>query len=692
MIDHQGGRSRSERTKKELEDMLQKEMAALSPAEREALEIVLKELSQPKTGVPTLLDTLTKIEYTRTPVDMETFVRDPYYLGNTCDNIYPKLLADLEELFSGGYHEAIWTGSIGYGKTHVATIGVCRVLYELSCMKDPHKSFGLAHGSNLSIVCTSVSEALAVKVVFEAIATKIKSSPFFEENFPFEDTKKEMRFPGGIWVAARSSTDTSALGLNAIGALMDEQNFLAPRSEREIKLGIADRAETIYNTIMRRMKSRFERHGKLPGMLFVVSSKKTVDDFTAKRIRESKGDPTVFVRDYALWDTKPEDQYSAKRFWVLGGNETVPSRILKDEEYEQLKDKMAENVSFVHVPEDFRRDFERDIEGSLRDLAGVATVAINPFIHRREKIIDAIDRSRIHPFSTPTYDPSKGGTFLWGGMVQEVTERGYVSPDTSSRLLRPIINPKAVRHVHIDPSLTGDATGFVMAHVSGWKDVARRGEDGKEYIERAPTYIVDVMLRIVPPVGGELIFGEQRRMIYDLVAHGYIVTGVTMDGWNTPDSLQQLNQRGFNAEKLSVDTSTDPYENLKTALYEDRVSYYEYQPLIEELQQLEKRYDLRKTKIDHPPKGRKDVADALAGCLFALQKRGTTQPLPFMRSVSPKQDAWMEEQQQAMMAGNDGSAINTDVMVPAFIRGGNRGDGGGNGGWGGGDDGGWYPG
>src|SRR6266481_3893670 len=111
MIDTKGGRSRSERTKEELEEMLKKEMAALSPVEREALEIVMKELSQPKGEAPTLLDTLTKIEYKRTPVDMETFIKDPYYLGNTCDNIYPKLLKDLEELFSGGYHEAVWTGS-----------------------------------------------------------------------------------------------------------------------------------------------------------------------------------------------------------------------------------------------------------------------------------------------------------------------------------------------------------------------------------------------------------------------------------------------------------------------------------------------------------------------------------------------------------------------------------------------------
>lgn len=687
MIKNKNGRAKSHRTKAELEAMLAKEMATLNPEEREALNIVIRELANPPADASnTFLDVLGKVEYKRTPVDMETFVRDPYYLGATCENIYPILMNDLTQLFSGGYHEAIFTGSIGWGKTHIATIGVARILYELSCMQDPHKSYGLAHGSNLSFVCTSVNETLAIKVVFESLATKIKSSPYFEENFPYEDTKKDLRFPGGIWVAARASTDTSALGLNAIGALMDETNFL-PRTAKEMQSGVLDRAETIYNTIQRRMKSRFERQGKLPGMLFVVSSKKTMDDFTAKRIRDSHEDPTVFVRDYALWDTKPEDQYTTKRFWVLCGTDSIPSRILTDEDYKQFSEKLPEGATLVDVPEDFRKDFERDLEGSIRDLAGVATVAINPFIHRREKIQEAIDVTRAHPFSTLVYDASKGGHFLWDAMVREVNERGF--SDTTNRVLRPILNPKALRHIHIDPSLRGDATGFVMTHVGGFKDVVRRGEDGKQFMERAPIYTVDLMLRIVPPTGDEIVLADLRHIVYDLSAHGYLITGVTLDSWQSADTIQQLNSRGYQSQILSVDTSTDPYENLKTALYEDRVKYYEYPPLLEELAQLERHYNGKKTKIDHPAKGRKDVADALAASCFALSTKGTAQPLPIMRGLSYSGDAWLEEQQQSVMAGNKEAPTNTDLL-PAFLKGGGGGGGGWDGGSGGG--GGWYPG
>jgi hypothetical protein len=478
---------------------------------------------------------------------------------------------------------------------------------------------------------------------------------------------------------------------------MDEQNFLA-RTAKEAQMGIVDRAETIYNTIQRRMKSRFERHGKLPGMLFIVSSKKTMDDFTARRIRDSKDDPTVFVRDYALWDTKPEDQYSKDRFWVLCGNDTVPSKVLTDVEYLKLKDNVPENATLIAAPEDFRRDFERDLEGSIRDLAGVATVAINPFIQRREKLMECVDHTRSHPFSTLVYDPSKPGNFLWSKMVKESPERGFTgNPHESSLQLRPILNPRVPRHIHIDPSLRGDATGFVMAHIGGWTDVVRRSDDKKEYLERAPIYVVDLMLRIVPPTGGEIVLGELRHLVYDLAAHGYMITGVTLDSWQSADTIQQLNQRGFQSKVLSVDVTTDPYENLKTALYENRVSYYEYTPVIEELQQLERKFDGRRTKIDHPPKGKKDVADALSAALFALSTTGVAQPLPFMKSVSYTGDAWLKKQQQSALAGHKTASSNTEL--PAFYKGdgndkGNGGWGSGGGGWGSGGwgDGGGYTG
>lgn len=670
-ISLKNGRARSERSPEEVEDLLRKELELLSPAERATLEIVLKELQQktPKADEKRLIDVLGSSEYKTPPVDMRTFIKDPYYLGATCDNVYPKLMDDLVELFEGGYYfEAIFTGSIGWGKTFIASIGLCRILYELSCMKDPHASFGLAKDTNIAIVCFSVSEALATKVVYENIVTKIKASPYFQQHFPFEPTKKELRFPNSVWVAPRASTDTSALGLNTISAIIDETNFLA---KRQTVLGEESRAETLYNTIKRRMKSRFQRQGKLPGMLFVVSSKKTHDDFTAKRITESLNDPTTFVRDYAIWDVKPEDYFKTKRFWVLCGNAETASKILSDEEAAQYKDNVPEGSVLIDIPEDFRRDFEVNLEGAIRDIAGVATVTVQPFIQRREKIRDAVDPTRSHPFSSVVYDMSKGGVFVWDQMVAMKTEKA--PGRVEFQRLRPIINPNAARRIHIDIGLRKDALGLCMAHVSGWKDVIRRTDDGREFVERAPLYTVDLVLRVVPPIGGEVLLSEVRHLVYDLSAHGYMITGISLDQFQSADSLQIFSSRGYQATLLSVDTTPAPYDNLKMALYEDRVRMYSYQPLLDELTFLQEDLSGNRRKIDHPPNGSKDIADALAASLYALSQQKLVEPLPILRSMSYSGDAWMEEQRQSGLAGNPSASGNSSLM-PAFLLGTGRDD------------------
>lgn len=668
------GHSRSVRSREETLELLHKELEALTPEEREALEIAMSQVLS-GTEVPELYEAIDELEWVQKPVPLETFVKDPYYLGNTCDTLYARLLEDLKDLFKDGtYREAIFTGSIGWGKTFTASIGICYMLHQLGCMRDPHRSFGIAANSNISVVCLSVNEVLATKVAYENIATKIEASPWFQEHFPFKKTKKELRFPRHIWVAARATTDSSVLGLNVIGGLLDETNFMSKSKGSDPRFNLDGQAQVLYNAMQRRMKSRFERKGQLPGMLFVVSSKQTADDFTAKRIRDSTADPTIFVRDYSLWDVKPPEYYAGDWFHVIVGSDSTPSRMLKeDEDPEVAKKTLAEGCVLLPVPEEYRLDFERDLDGAVRDLAGVATVAVSPYISRREKIEAAINYKRQHPFTSESWDPSQAGRFRWEKMVALKAERDF--GDTFSTLNRPIINPNAARHIHIDPSLTGDCTGFAMGHVAGFTEVTRRDEDGGRFAERAPVICLDAALRIVPPLGDEIQLGDLRRLIYQLTDKGYVITRVTMDSWQSAEAIQKLQQKGYNAEVLSVDRTMSPYEVLKEALYDGRLELYDYPPLIRELRELE--HDRVKRKVDHPPRGSKDVADALAGICYSLTENSLNQPMPFVRSTPMYSgDAWMQEQIQHSMAAatrrdmeTSGDGAVDGGLLPAFLVG-----------------------
>jgi intein/homing endonuclease len=932
-----------------------------------------------------------------------------------------------------GTHNLI-ANQIVVHNTFVCTIGIARVLYEISCLKDPHKTFGLAKDTNITLACFSVNEELATKVVFENIKTKITASPYFMQNFPFSATKKELRFPHNVWVAPRATTDTSALGLNVISAFMDEGNFLPKRGKYSAAAGVVDHADLIYSSLKRRMKSRFEKAGKLPGILFIASSKTTHEDFVSRRLKEARDDPTLFVRDYALWEIKPEDYYSVDKFHVLVGNETIPSKILDPGEADRIRPSLPDGTLIIGVPEDFKLDFERDLEGcftgdttvslldgrevalqdlqgedsfwvysfgpdgrmypgrghsarqthadaeiveveldngekirctpnhrfmlrdgtykeardlaagtslmplyrrkdrhgyemlksnmggrwvhthrlvareayrsgarlgetevvhhvdfhstnntpenlqvmedqdhyalhtarlpltlhrpdvwaksattrrekyktdpayqaqmlgkvssmhaaysgtdehrataqrvgltygfgrdvptdaqrqaqrdngtknitalnasdrnpskkpenraaagsrlravdpailaagrqkglhsryhegmfetcalcrgeaapspatvrsrhqrkhtgkyrdclicnppnnhkvvavrpagrapvfditvdthhnfsltagvvvhnSIKDIAGCSVVSVSPFIQRREKLVDAVEQDKKtygadrHFFSKPEYDPSKGGQFVWEKAVR-------LTPDPSMRgqtdMMRPIINPNAMRHVHIDIGLRHDALGLCMAHIGSFRDVVRRGPNGEQHLERAPVFVVDLMLRVTPPPGDEIILGDVRRLIYELAQHGYTITSVTTDSYQSTDLVQQLNQKGFNAKIVSVDTSTEPYEALKTAFYEDRVFMYEHGTLLTELRQLQR--DYRRRKIDHPSRGSKDCADALAGVLWTLGQQQLTTPLPILRQSATGGDSWMTDQYQGQVGGGPAGA------------------------------------
>ena len=84
----------------------------------EEVDVFLKALEEMvDAGESAIEAELKSIDYAETPVDMETFLRDPYYLG-IIDSVYPRLVDDLLELFdpSNEYYLVIMGGSQSDGE------------------------------------------------------------------------------------------------------------------------------------------------------------------------------------------------------------------------------------------------------------------------------------------------------------------------------------------------------------------------------------------------------------------------------------------------------------------------------------------------------------------------------------------------------------------------------------------------
>lgn len=668
------GRAFSWQTRQDIERLLATEMASLTAEQRQVLEEMLADHAArqivapggPGGADPGLADHYAGVLWKREPVDMATFVFDEYYLGETCSSIFPRLLEDITEVFSGAYRECIWTGALGTGKTFVCSLGICRGLYELSCMADPQSALGLAPGTPIVMACISVSEDLAKEVALKNIVSKIAGSAYFKSNFPFKVTQKMIRFPNNVQVLARATTPQSLLGTNVYMCLLDEANFMPRRRDRAaMRHGIVDMAKVIYDNLNRRMFTRYGNQGKL----FIPSSKATFDSFISDRIAAARTDPTIFVRDYALWDVR--EGFSDKTFWVLCGNEQVQNRILKSAEVEPLREELPDRTVLLEVPEDLRSKFESDLEGSIRDLGGIATVAISPFIQRVSKIRALCDPARVHPYSVEVLDPSVGGQFAMSRMVEQVRVASWGGRSELS--WQPRLNPSAPRHIHMDMAVSGCAAGFCMAHVAGHSVQRRLTEQHRSYTIHAEVFAIDFILRIIPPAGSDLDFELFETLVYALQDMGYPVTWVTADQWQSIYVLQRLQKRGLQTDKISMDRTWEPYQVLKEAIYEDRVRVYDYAPLKSELQGLEADWD--KHRVLPPRNGSKDVADACAGAVFSLVKhRDQDTALPILRGVSGSGDDLAQFEALAMGLCLDESRQqqeeSTDALsLPPFMLG-----------------------
>ncbi len=640
-----GGQPRSLLSDEDRIKVIRDDFDRLTPTEQ---QILIKILDDPD-EVAKILNRLEDSEYIRSPIQFEEWLEDDYYLGHIGKTLYSVWKDDLIELFTGNYDEAVITGSIGSGKNTMTGVAMARMIYEMSCLRDPQLTFRLEEGSEISFACISLNERLAKRAVFGSIKSKITSSRYFMEQFPFKQTQRELRFPNNIQIAASSSAISSALSLNTFGGILDEVNFMPATPPRVEKIRHGSRrtgertshAETLYRMLLRRMKSRYSIDGKIPGILMIISSRAHKEAFTERRIAEAANDHRIFVRSYALWEAKPRILFSSETFYVLVGNEQIQSRIV-DTNDDRLRlekfigsDPSWADSKIIEVPNDFRMDFEKNLEEALQDLAGIATLSISPFIQRRESVYACIDKERTHPMPHVEWNPKDQPHIDWSKLVKTHTVKDRRGNESHFR--GPIVSPTAMRHVHIDTSLNKDSTGICIGHTFGQTEITRRDHEGNEFTEQAPLIYVDFMLRVIPPPGEDIILADIRTLLYSFMDQGYKFGLCTTDSYQSVEMRQYMElQRGVETKLLSVDKTTDPYKELRSAMYEGRIRYYHYQPFLYEIQRVI--HDKVKRKVDHPDGGSKDVADAVAGVTFSLTGEPSHMPMMPTMGISEFDD------------------------------------------------------
>lgn len=534
------------------------------------------------------------------PVDPATFLDDPYFLGNIF-RPWPVIRESIIEACNGQYMEAVFTGSIGTGKTTAALGVMAYGLYQVLLLRDPHAEFDMDPNSEISFIMQSVTGGTAFTVDYMRMRRMLENSPWFNDNAPFDrERKASIRFQRSpIMVEPLPGTETAAIGENVMGGLIDEVNHMQVirKSSRTQDGGTWDQMMQNYRAIARRRESRFMRDGRVLGMLCLVGSANYAGQFTDRkreerdRQLERDGKTNIYVFDKRPWEVQPEGRFSRERFRVFLGDGTRKPRVISNSEKLHPNDE----VHVMEVPEDYRTQFESDITGAVKDIAGIALHGFSNFIPNFPAIKKAFGERK------NLFDPD------WCDFEsQPVRIPAHKIP-----------NPKCPRYIHIDLSLSMDNAGFAMGHVPEFTVIDRGGG----HKETLPVVQFDGLLSIRPAAGAQIPIHKIKKLVFTLHELGYPVEWVTLDGFQSADFIQTMIRSGFRSGVLSLDKKPGPYMTTKDAIIDGRVHGPDSALACTELRDLV--WVSQNTKVDHPPDGSKDLSDCIGGVIHGLsiQKR-----------------------------------------------------------------------
>ena len=525
-------------------------------------------------------------------VDVETFVRSPDFLNlgvrgkDKNGTVYPVVLDELKRINNGEHSVVVLTGGIGSGKTFAAVISLLYQMYRLMCEDNPHQSCGLDPSSPIIFAVANKTTTLAQRNDYALARRMIERSPWFQTHAPHDPRIKSrvqfLKHSIELWPVG-SGGDT-LLGLNLHSAIIDEINFheVVERSKRAVEGSTYDAGRESFEGIIRRKLSRFDTN---TGAIYIASSRRYKGEIVAQLEQEFSDDPHFYKFDHNAWTANPEAYADMERFAVFQGDQTRPPRVLGEDEDIHPRDR-----ELVHlVPVKFKRQFKTNPTRSLQDILGIAVERVGSYFTDRQ----ALHAAACLPNVLMKASEATGDAMaLFPGLVD-------------------IPHPTSPRAVHGDLSLSGDCTGICIAHLRGFNN------EGIALVD------VDGLALVRPPRHGQISLDSVLQLIAAWKAHGVPIQWFSADGFQSADLLQRVQRLGIRAGRLSVDQTapSDPcaaYEALRLAVVEGRVRFPRDPVVVEELLALE--HDRRRNRIDHPPNGSKDLADALAGAVYQLSR------------------------------------------------------------------------
>lgn len=549
----------------------------------------------------------------RMPVTIEEFIESPEFLGEQIE-IWPALKQSIidsnPDILQGidKKDEVLYLGASGTGKSVRAMVCNLYQLYLTDCFEWPQEMFKLSRPTELVYILTSIKPSTAEKVLYKPFRQYFTQMPYTKKYVEYnKDIESELQLNQNKVVRAASANVNSLIAHAIMGGIVDEINFFArvQNSKQTPDGSTFDQAEIIHKTILNRRKSRFTSRGPSPGIVCFSAQTRYKGDFTDRRVEEAKknGEKNVHWFREARYDVVPAEKFTGEKFQILVGSDEYPTRILQEQGKNYT---LPPNAMVKDIPIEYYDDFQKDPEYALREICGISTNAITPFIPQRQKIYQAVtpwNERNLKEWTTQNnYKLNEYATLNDNGMPEVIKDN---LPEDNKQ-----------RFVHVDLAKSQDRCGIAICHIDGYMDV---GE------ERLPYYVVDWVVTLEPDSINQIDVAEVRRWVIDLkLKYGLNIARVSYDGYQSLETIQQLRKLGINAVELSVDKTLEPYENIKSAFYSNRIAIPDNDLLKTEFASLELNMNANggRGKVDHTPVIGKDSADACTGAVHNASTTG----------------------------------------------------------------------
>lgn len=506
------------------------------------------------------------------------------------------VLGDDQFEFSDQYDEGHAFWGKGSGKDLTVAKIQAYTIYKLLCLKNPQRFLrerygcSIGEGDNIDVANMSINARQAENVYFKKFKAVIKRTVnpktgrkwFAERGVDLRDgydlQTTEVRFPENITAHSLNSETNTGEGLSLLLVTIDEFGAFRPFQKA------FDLLEAVRSSVV----SRFPR----TGTVCVISYKYYHNDPMDVLFRQGLDDPRIYSSRKSTWD-----------------------------------------VNVQRNKGDFSRAFSKNPEKARMTYECEGGEQTGGYVSKKYMLS--------HLFSPDRDNPVKGDlTSVDTAFLGNLVFKSWFKPIAGTMYC-----------VHVDLSKgkdSGDSAGVAMAHVEKMfpqideklkRDLYKEGynieiTDGELAVARKGV-VIDLALQLVSRTD-EIQLADVRGFILRLKREGFNIFLVTYDGWQSLESIQMLRQAGMDAQNLSVDKDSGPYETWKELMYQQLVKAYPHSIAHREARELI--IDPTSGKIDHPEmsyerertegksKGSKDVMDGIVGATKTAYERLSIEP------------------------------------------------------------------